>query len=259
MTVAIVLAAGQGTRLRPLTDDSPKCLVPLAGQALLERQARVLRAAGIDDINVAGGFCISRIEDRGFRTAFNERFATTNMVTTLFCAQQFFDPEQDLIISYGDIVYQPENLAALLACDAPVAVMVDRDWRKVWDIRFEDPLSDAESLLFDENDYLTEIGKTPSSFNQIHGQYTGLIKIDRTHVTKLAEFYCELDREATYDGKNFDNMYMTSFLQELIDSGWLVKAAFVRNGWLEVDAVSDLELYESMERAGTLSKLCRLD
>jgi hypothetical protein len=78
-------------------------------------------------------------------------------------------------------------------------------------------------------------------------------------VTKLAEFYCELDREATYDGKNFDNMYMTSFLQELIDSGWLVKAAFVRNGWLEVDAVSDLELYESMERAGTLSKLCRLD
>ena len=47
---AIILAAGQGTRLRPLTDDIPKCLVELCGVSLLERQADVLRRAGIEDI-----------------------------------------------------------------------------------------------------------------------------------------------------------------------------------------------------------------
>ena len=53
---AIILAAGQGTRLRPYTDERPKCLVELGGKALLDHQIASLRAAGIDDICVATGY-----------------------------------------------------------------------------------------------------------------------------------------------------------------------------------------------------------
>ncbi|MBK1652709.1 sugar phosphate nucleotidyltransferase [Halorhodospira halochloris] len=53
---AIILAAGQGTRLRPLTDDRPKCMVELEGKPLLEHQLEVLRGAGIEDIHVVGGY-----------------------------------------------------------------------------------------------------------------------------------------------------------------------------------------------------------
>ncbi len=258
MTRAFILAAGQGTRLQPLTDDLPKCLVKLAGRSLLDRQAEVLRAAGVDDIVVVAGYRADRIREKGYRCIINERFATTNMVATLFAAREALGSGDDVIIGYGDIVYQPENLEALLQCRAEVAVMVDRDWRKCWDLRFEDPLSDAESLLVDDSGSLLELGKKPDSYERIQGQYTGLIKIDKSRVARFVEFYDALDRERIYDGKDFDNMYMTSFLQALIDAGWDVKAAFVRNGWLEIDAVSDLELYESLEAKGELAALCRL-
>jgi choline kinase len=258
VTRAFILAAGQGTRLRPLTDDLPKCLVPLAGRPLLDRQAEVLRAAGVEDIVVVSGYRADRIREKGYRCILNKRFAATNMVTTLFTARDEFGSSDDLIISYGDIVYQRENLDTLLGCRAPIAVMVDRDWRKYWDLRFEDPLSDAESLLVDDSGSLLELGKKSDSYEKIQGQYTGLIKVDRDHIARLSEFYDSLDRDAIYDGNDFDNMYMTSFLQALIDAGWGVKAAFVSNGWLEIDAVSDLELYESLEEKGELAALCRL-
>jgi choline kinase len=55
-----------------------------------------------------------------------------------------------------------------------------------------------------------------------------------------------LDRAGIYDGKDFDNMYMTSFIQTLIDGEWKVKPALIHNGWVEVDTVEELDMYESM-------------
>ena len=54
---AIILAAGKGTRLRPLTNSKPKCLVELAGKSLLEHQLDTLFECGITDIHVIGGQC----------------------------------------------------------------------------------------------------------------------------------------------------------------------------------------------------------
>ncbi len=56
------------------------------------------------------------------------------------------------------------------------------------------------------------------------------------------------------DGKDFDNMYMTSFIQSLIATGWEVRPAFTENGWLEVDTVHDLKIYEDLARDGLLIK-----
>lgn len=53
---AIILAAGMGTRLRPLTDDRPKSLVEVAGESFFARQLRQLRAAGVEDITVVTGY-----------------------------------------------------------------------------------------------------------------------------------------------------------------------------------------------------------
>ena len=55
-----------------------------------------------------------------------------------------------------------------------------------------------------------------------------------------------------YDGKDFDNMYMTSFVQYLVDSGWDVRAIPVDGGWLEIDSVDDLETYEKWAQDGAL-------
>lgn len=259
-TSALVLAAGQGTRLRPITNDRPKCLVPLQGRTMLERQVEVLRAEGIETIAVATGYRGDQIELLGFDVYENPAFASTNMVESLFCARRFFEnTDDDLIISYGDIVYERRNLRTLLECKADIALMVDLNWRKLWTLRQENPLDDAETLLMNDDGLITELGKKPESYDQVQGQYTGLIKLSGAAKRRFTNFYDSLDRTALYDGKDFQNMYMTSFLQGMIDNGWPVKASPVHGGWLEVDTTDDLALYDDLAARSELSMLCQLD
>ena len=90
------------------------------------------------------------------------------------------------------------------------------------------------------------MGKKPVNYDKIHGQYTGLIKIKANKIGDFISFYEGLNKQSKYDGQSFENMYMTSFIQLLINNGWAVKAAIVNDGWLEIDSVEDLELYQSL-------------
>ena len=54
-------------------------------------------------------------------------------------------------------------------------------------------------------------------------------------------------------------MYMTNLLQLLINSGWKITPAHVNHGWLEVDTVEDLNLYQKLSAEGKLDALCKLD
>lgn len=259
MLRALILAAGQGLRLRPLTDDKPKCLVPFLGKSLLERQVETLKKLGIYDINIVTGYRADKIESMEFSTSNNPQFAKTNMVESLFSALPFVQKKGDLVISYGDIVYQSNNLQALLNCNDEIAVMIDIKWYDLWSLRLNNPLDDAETLKMNSNGYITELGKKPKSYEQIEGQYTGLIKIRSNKIKALIAFYNQLDRSSIYDGKDFKNMYMTSFLQLLIDNGWKVKAVLVSNGWLEIDTLEDLVKYESLAKDRKLEQFYRLD
>ena len=76
---------------------------------------------------------------------------------------------------------------------------------------------------------------------------------------ELIEFYNQLDPSAIYDDKDFDNMYMTSFLQLLIDNGWKIKAVLVNNGWLEIDSINDLSKYEALAKEGKLDRFFKVE
>jgi choline kinase len=136
--------------------------------------------------------------------------------------------------------------------------MVDTKWKDLWSLRLENPLEDAETLVLDKNNFITELGKKPQNYDRIQGQYTGLIKINANKTNDLISFYNMLDRSANYDGKDFYNMYMTSFLQLLINKQWRVKAVLVKNGWLEIDSVDDLKQFESMAHDKTLDRFYRI-
>lgn len=251
----IVVAAGEGTRLRPYTLNRPKCMVELLGEPLLHRQLRVLRdCSKIGRIVVVGGYQSERIQAPGTIPVLNPHYADTNMVYSLFCAEDSMDPGHDLIIAYGDIVYEPRVLNALLASDKPLAITSDRSWLDYWSARMEDPLADAETFRIGDDGRILELGKKPRSLEQIEGQFIGLIRVRADHVTNFRHAWHALDRHATYDGQNRDRMYMTSFLQYLIDQGWYAHAVFTENGWLEVDTVEDLQRYEQMFREGALQR-----
>lgn len=255
----LILAAGKGTRLRPYTNDRPKCMVALAGKPLLHRQMEAMKACGVNDgMTIIGGYRAEDLNTQGGDLVLNPEFASTNMVRTLFCARDKMKPGEDLLISYGDIIYEPSVLQAILDCDEPVCLAADREWKRLWQLRMDEPLGDAETFLMDAAGYVTELGKKPKSYEQVHAQYMGLVKVRGDKVQAFIDCFDELDRDAIYDGKDFDNMYMTSFIQLLIDAGWPVKACLVDNGWLEVDTAGELDVYAAMAKSGELDGYCKL-
>jgi L-glutamine-phosphate cytidylyltransferase len=253
----IILAAGTGSRLAPLTDDRPKCLVELSGRPLLERQIETARRCGVDDIVVVTGYQADKIARyREVRTVENPDYAVTNMVRSLFKAQAWFG--EGFIMSYADIVYSETVLRALLATDDDISVVVDEDWRSYWERRFDDPLSDAESLRRGPDGRLLDIGRKTTSYDRIDAQYIGLAAFRGAGVAALTAAYADAEREDAagrppFGGpRSLDRLYMTDLIQGLIDRGERVGTTPIHGGWVEVDSVSDLRLAEELAASGRL-------
>lgn len=240
----VILAAGQGTRLRPYTDNKPKCMVELHGKSLIDYQLEAFKKAGLTDITVVAGYCEDKLKLKGVRKIINPRYATTNMVSTLMCARDLFDGRDDVLITYGDIVYEQRILKEILDAKGSMALTIDTEWKRLWSLRMDNPLEDAETLKLD-GERIIELGKKPSSYSEINGQYMGLIKVDAKSAQDFVNVWDSMDRTAEYDNKDFDNMYLTSFIQYLIDRGWFARAVPVKNGWLEIDTVEDLNYFNS--------------
>ena len=83
---AIILAAGEGKRLRPLTLTKPKCMVELFGRPLIEQQLSVFRSCGINDITIVTGYKSELINFPNINYIKNKNFGITNMIESLFCA-----------------------------------------------------------------------------------------------------------------------------------------------------------------------------
>lgn len=258
-TRMLILAAGLGSRLMPLTKDKPKSMVPYRGRAIIDCILDVARICGISEIGVIGGYKAEVlrdfVKDRITHFYTNENYDSTNMVETLFCAREFLqesiDRKQDVVISYADIIYKPSVLKALLLEDKEVSVVVDMEWMELWKKRFEDPLSDAESLKIRDNKII-ELGRKPLSYEDIEAQYIGLFKFAHTFLPNILHLYDSLDTSRIYDGKDFKNMFMTSFIMQIIEHFNNVHALRIHSGWIEIDGVGDLKLDFCLEDLGVL-------
>lgn len=107
---AIILAAGMGTRLRPLTNDKPKCLVEVNGVPMVERQIQFLKEKCINDITLISGYKAEALdylkEKYGVDIVFNDRFETCNNINSLYIIRDRF---HDTYVLEGD-VYMDKNV-----------------------------------------------------------------------------------------------------------------------------------------------------
>lgn len=236
----IIVAAGQGSRLQPLTNNKPKCLVEINSKPLLEYQLDTLKSCNITDISIIGGHCANQLKSYPLKLFVNEDYKSTNMVYSLFTAEEIISPDQDLIISYGDIIYNSEILTKLIEFESDVSVVVDTDWRQYWQSRMDHPLEDAETLKLSSSHSITEIGLPAKTYSDVDAQYIGLIKIKARKITELKKLWHSLVNETGSLKFSPRTMYMTELLQYLIKLGWDVKAVKIAAGWAEVDTVSDL-------------------
>jgi len=233
MSRAIILAAGRGSRMKEHTKEKPKCLNILANDTLLNWQLRSLKAGGIEKVIVVKGYKANLIAG-DFQTVTNNRWSETNMVSSLFCVPQSKD---NSIISYSDIVYQPEHVASLKEANGDIVITADLKWKELWDLRFENPLDDAETFQSNGNK-LIHIGGKTSDITEIEAQYMGLLKLTEVGWKKVREVY------STFSSDEKDKLDMTSMLNHLLDRKIEVNIVFVNGGWCESDSYSDIEVYE---------------
>lgn len=253
----IILAAGQGTRLRPLTNDRPKCMVEVNGRSIIERQLDTMRNCGMkdEDITIVCGYCSDvlkkRLEDTNIHFIVNEQYDTTNMVCSLMCARGLMESEEDIIISYGDIIYGADVFNKILTAEDDMSVIVDDGWYEYWSERCENPLDDAETLMFDQDDYLTEIGQKTTELARIQSQYIGLMRFKGMGLKTMLLLSAEAERRSNNGEalwrttRNYAKMYMTDLLQGLIDEGNKLRAIHIQRGWFEIDDCEDLKVVES--------------
>lgn len=236
---AIILAAGRGSRMKNLTEERPKCLIEVRGKALLDWQLEALRTAGINEIAIVTGYKRELLIGRGLLEFHNARWAETNMVSSLFCAQDWLQAES-CIVSYSDIFYSPLAVQSLIDCHASLAVTYDPDWLKLWTQRFGDPLSDAETFLMTTEHTLAEIGKTPKSVDEVQGQYMGLLRFTPEGWAEVKRICSRLTPEQC------DKIHMTGTLQKVIDAACVAILAVPYQGeWGEVDSAEDLAIYHT--------------
>lgn len=253
---AIILAAGFGSRLMPFTADRPKCMVSFLGRTILDRQLEVFTKAGITDIAVVTGYHAEAVKDSRITQTFsNPDYSSTNMVSSLMTAREWLESGDDIVISYGDIVYTDSVFESLLSSNNDFNVVVDKGWRTYWDIRMNNPLSDAETMKFNQNGTIHELGRKPKSYDDIQGQYIGLQLWRSPVINRMLELYDLMDRDAAYDTKPFRQMYMTSFIQYMIDNGLPAHPVLIQNGWVEIDTVEDLKACEAMHADNTLKNI----
>src|SRR5262245_22471707 len=132
---AIVLNAGRGRRLRPTTDELPKCLLPVdADHPVLEVQLRTLAQCGIRHVTIMVGYSAEKIEHfltthpiahLTVQTRYNPFFATTNTAVTCWLATR--DMTEDFVLVNGDKLFEAEILRRVLtATGAPLVMAIDQ-------------------------------------------------------------------------------------------------------------------------------------
>lgn len=239
----------------PYTDEMPKCLVPVgedrAERSILALQLEALAAHGVTDVVVIRGYLGEVIERRRGELPLPVRFVDNrdwehnNILESLFCARD--ELEGPVLVSYSDIIYTPDVVAAALATEGDIALVIDTEFRDIYQGRTEHPLEEAEVAKIDQRGQVTSVGKRAHPADEASGEFIGLTRLTRRGAELLRDTWDSLCRD--YRGReerpfmrapSFRQAYLTDLLQHLIDAGEPVEAVPIRGQWREIDTVQDL-------------------
>lgn len=259
---AIILAAGKGTRISRYAVGIPKGMLSISGKTIIERQINAYRKKGINDIIVVRGYMSNLIQYKGVKYYDNLDYESTNMVMSLIAARNEFN--DDVIVSYSDILFDKEILDAMVDSPFDISVCVDTEWKDYWEMRYGSITTDIESLRIGENDLIVTLGDPTVNVDDIDARYVGILKFSERGLQKIKEI---IDKESIEYGNNpwktsgrpIKQAYMTDLLQALIDNHYPVNCVKTKKGWLEFDTNEDYEKVVEWIKNKKIQSLINID
>lgn len=240
---AIIIGAGRGSRLMPLTADSPKCFAEVSGQRILDWTVQAFRENGIDNITFIGGYRIDYVRENypDFAYRHNVDWENNNILASLLYAEDLMD--EPFLCCYSDILFTAKIVSDVIQCDADIALGVDTGWLARYEQRTEHPSDDAEKVTA-ENGQVTRVHRDIHE-QDAYGEYIGLTKFSAAGAADLRRNYH--DRRTTFSGKPyreakvFEKAYLIHLLQDMIESGHAMAHADTPGGYIEIDTQQDFD------------------
>ncbi|RZD48874.1 MAG: hypothetical protein CXT78_00350 [Thaumarchaeota archaeon] len=241
----LFLAAGYGKRLGSLTKNLPKCLLKINGKSMLERDMDAFLKNGINDFNIITGPYYEKFNFKNVNYIHDSNYEHHDVLGTLMKARNLLD--DDVIISYTDILYDESIVKTLLDFEGDIGLTVDMNWEEAYVGRTDHPIAEAANVLIKNNSIL-KIGHKTEKFGEytknMIGEFLGIIKLSKNGAKILRERYEELERSSSpqfHESRTFECGYIVDIIQDLINQGIDVKPVKITGKWCEIDTLQDLE------------------
>ena len=241
---AIILAAGEGSRMGKLAQNIPKPLVMVNGKSIIERQLSILKQNKILDVIIVTGSHNEKFNFKNVIYVNDLEHKKHDTLGSLITARDYMNDE--IIITYADQIFDEKIMESVINFKGDIGIAVDLDWEKNYVDRDQHPKSEAENILINGNEIL-EIRKNISECkeNEKIGECPGLVKFSRKASKVFLDKYSEL--EISHQGKfhnapSLEKAIISDMIQELIGSEINVEPIYVSGKWCEIDTPQDLEI-----------------
>ncbi len=237
---AIFLVAGLGSRLRPITDENPKCLTELNNTTILENSLKSLSEIGVRKIVLVIGYKGDKIIDRiGKRYAgmdveyiTNSDYSTTNSMYSLWMARETLS--QGAYVLEGDIFYGNDFAAQMSGGDQN---------RSYWLLAPYQSYDSGSMSIVDDSGRINEIRIVREKLEHIPKSYyksTGILRVTADYGKKLSDW---LTTEV--QAKN-TNVYFDQVIAKHVSEEAIYAMDVAQSKWVEIDDLNDLRRAEKL-------------
>ena len=245
---AIIIAAGIGSRLGDLTKDLPKPLIDINGKSILERQIELFKKFGINEIFIVTGYKNNKIKFSDITCVYNSEYQQTEQIGSLMKARN--EISGDVIISFGDILFEEKILEELLENKDDFVLVSDPNWKKSYESRPDNPPTQSDFIAL-KNNKIIKFFKNSLEIDNSYSvvEFIGLMKMSAMSSNIFLQKYNNLEKSHTgkfHFASSFMNAKFIDFFEELRLSGIQMYTLNVNCKWCEIDTIQDLEIAKKL-------------
>ncbi len=235
MLQGIILAAGRGSRLGRLTENKPKSFNKTGNKRYIDIVIDNFKKNNIKKINIITGYKKNLFRKFPQKKILNNKWKSTSIFYSLSRASKILKMNT-CIISYSDIIYEHEALKILIKEKGDIVILNNINWKKIWKLRFKNPLKDLENFKY-RGKYLTKIGGKANSMSVVKGQFAGLFKISPKGWKMILNFN---KSHKVHTNKLDITTFFSKFLKKNKN---IIKVVNYDKSWFEIDTLNDFRKY----------------